>query len=275
MIGHRAVHDRFGDLARDSLGLPRTEFIDIHCHCLPNLDDGPESVTEALALCRALATHHVSTVVATPHQLGRFEGRTSACLIRKTTDWLNRRLAEEGVNLAVLPGAEVRLDERIAEMLERHEVLTLADARHYLLLELPWDVFIDIEPLLTEFSSTGIEVILAHPERNAVLLQHLNVLRWWLECGVSLQITGASLAGAYGAQAQQAAWGLLTEGLVSIVATDAHDCQGGSGMDEAFEMIAASLGDDLATLLCTDNPARIVAGETLVSAASPRRGEAW
>ena len=54
------------------------EFSDVHCHCLPHLDDGPESLEEALALCRKLVEDRVSTVVATPHQLGRFEGRTRA-----------------------------------------------------------------------------------------------------------------------------------------------------------------------------------------------------
>ena len=130
------------------------KFVDVHCHCLPNLDDGPESVEEAIALCRVLAADNVSTVVATPHQLGRFEDRTKAEAIRRTVGVLNRALVERGIGLVVLPGAEVRVDERIDALLARGEILTLADAGRHVLLELPWDALIDIEPLLVQFALT-------------------------------------------------------------------------------------------------------------------------
>lgn len=269
------VHGEYEGQVQGAISRLRTGFVDVHCHCLPNLDDGPRSTGEAVALCRMLVSDNVTTVVATPHQLGRFEGHTSADAIRETTELLNRRLAEEEIDLTVLPGAEVRLDERIAQMLRRHEILTLADAHRHLLLELPWEVLIDIEPLLIQFFSAGLDVIIAHPERNVALLRHPDVLRRWLGCGASLQITGGSLLGDYGRQAQQAAWGLLAEGCVSLVATDAHDNHVGACMTRAFEMIRAGFGDDLATLLCVDNPTRVVAGESLVSATALDRGEAW
>lgn len=246
------------------LAHPAVEFIDVHCHCLPNLDDGPESVEEAIALCRKLVEDRVSTVVATPHQLGRFEGRTGAPAIRRATRQLNDELKERGIGLVALPGAEVRVDERIDGLLARDEVLTLADAGRHLLLELPWDALIDIEPLLVQLAGRGVRTLLAHPERNVPLLQHPQVLCRWLACGIGLQVTAASLLGDWGRHVKQAAWGLLTQGCRVCVATDAHDdASNGPRMTAAFGAIAARLGGNLAYLLCVENPARVLRGERL------------
>jgi protein-tyrosine phosphatase len=246
-------------------------FVDVHCHCLPNLDDGPASLEEALALCRALAADHVSTVVATPHQLGRFEQSTRAEAIRRTTRLLNDELGQRGIPLAVLPGAEVRIDERIDALVAGAQVLTLGDAGRYVLLELPWDTWIDIEPLLVQLSRRGVCALLAHPERNAPLLQHARVLRRWLACGIGLQVTAASLLGYEGRQVEEAAWELAASGPRVCIATDAHDDSRPGVMTRAYGALASRQGEDLARLLCVENPARVVRGQGLVSVGARSR----
>jgi protein-tyrosine phosphatase len=241
-------------------------FVDLHCHCLPNLDDGPESIAEALALCAALADDNIGAVVATPHQLGRFEARTPAGEVRKTAGRLNQELSDRGIDLKVLPGAEVRLDERISELVAEDEILTLADMDRHILLELPAEVFIDIEPLLLELRLQGVDLVIAHPERNVPLLGQPRLLRRWLDYGASLQVTAASLAGCFGPAVEHAAWRLVAHGWAAVVATDAHDrgtCR--PCMTAAFEMITASFGSDMAQLLCIGNPWRIATGESPVS----------
>jgi len=260
-------------------GLPATtatRFVDLHCHCLPNLDDGPDSVEGAVALCRALVDDHVCTVVATPHQLGQFEMRTSAKRIRLTTEILSRELAARGIDLRVLPGAEVRLDERLDRMLAEEEILTLADMKRHVLVELPHDVFIDIGPLVLELRSRGIDLVIAHPERNGALLGQRRVLQRWLDCGVALQVTAASLTGDFGPQAERAAWRLIAEGWATMVATDAHNHRADRPrMTAAFELISAGFGRNLALLLCVDNPSRVVRGKRPVPVSTRCRQEVW
>jgi protein-tyrosine phosphatase len=239
------------------------QFVDVHCHCLPNLDDGPASVEEALTLCRVLAADHVSTVVATPHQLGRFEDRTKAQAIRRAVGALNCALAERGIDLTVLPGAEVRVDERIDGLLARGEILTLADAGCHVLLELPWDALIDIEPLLAQFASRGVQTILAHPERNGPLRERPQMLGRWTALGVGLQVTAGSLIGEWGRYVERAAWGLVAQGGRTCIATDAHDGAQCPGMTKAFEAVAARWGGAPAFSLCVENPARVIRGEDL------------
>ena len=90
-----------------------TQCVDIHSHCLPGLDDGPATVTQAMALCRALVDDGITAVVATPHQLGRYDGRNAPRDVRQATMALNELLRKDGVPLTVLAGADVRADERI------------------------------------------------------------------------------------------------------------------------------------------------------------------
>jgi protein-tyrosine phosphatase len=239
------------------------KFVDVHCHCLPHLDDGPASVEEALALCQVLAADNVSTVVATPHQLGRFEDRTKAEAIRRAVGALNLALTERGIDLKVLAGAEVRVDERIEELLARGEILTLADAGCHVLLELPWDALIDIEPLLVQFTSRGVQTILAHPERNGPLLERPQMLERWMALGAGLQVTAGSLTGQWGRYIERAAWGLLAQGGRTCIATDAHDGAQSPGMTDAFEAVAARWGGAAAFSLCVENPARVIRGENL------------
>jgi protein-tyrosine phosphatase len=239
------------------------KFVDVHCHCLPNLDDGPQSLEEALTLCRTLVQDRVSTVVATPHQLGRFESSIHAPTIRQATELLRGALRERGIDLQVLPGAEVRLDERVDELLARDEILTLADAGRHILLELPWDALIDIEPLLVQLACRGVHVILAHPERNVPLLRHLPILRRWLACGVGLQVTAGSLVGDWGRRVKRAAWQLVTQGCRICIATDAHGREAAPRMTDAFRVLADRLGRDMACLMCVENPARVIRGEKL------------
>jgi tyrosine-protein phosphatase YwqE len=243
-----------------------TRFVDVHCHCLPNLDDGPESMGEALALCRALVADNVGVVVATPHQLGRYESRTRVEDVRRMVRRLRRELSRECLDLTVLAGAEVRVDERLGELLAQDRILTLADMNRYILLELPGDTFIDIESLLTHLVSTGVMPIIAHPERNLPLLGRVQALKRWLACGATLQVTAASLTGGFGPQVHRAAWALVAEGWVALVASDAHD-HGANGpcMGAAFRLLAHTRGEDRAHLLCVENPSRAIRGERLLS----------
>ncbi|MEN6336753.1 MAG: CpsB/CapC family capsule biosynthesis tyrosine phosphatase [Phycisphaerales bacterium] len=240
-------------------------FVDVHCHCLPALDDGPGSLEESLELCRALVEDNVGLVVATPHQLGRYETRTDGKRISDGVRCINRELSARGLDLVVLPGAEVRLDERICTLLAGGEILTLADRRRHILLELPSDVFIDVEPLLCAMAARNVTAVLAHPERNLPLLRHLDVVSQWRACGLRLQVTAASIVGGFGGQAEAAAWELLARGWVDVVASDAHDVDmGRPRMRDACARMADELDHRTACRLCIANPLRVVSGQELV-----------
>lgn len=263
----------------DMTDLKLLSFTDIHCHCLPGVDDGPAAVSEAIALCQGLVEDGINTAIATPHQLGRFSETNEAVQIRQAVADFNNILQNNGINLAVFPGGDVRVDERICELLASDKILTLADGGKYILLELPHQIFLDIEPLLAELSSMGIQAIISHPERHPFLARapqmipnlqtradSLGVPPKWFDYPIHLQITAGSLLGQFGQQAKTAAWYFLKTCLASLVATDCHDL--GSRrpcMKAAFQVISAQLGREVAKRVCVDNPAKILHGQNIES----------
>ena len=242
-------------------------FVDIHCHCLPGLDDGPGTMSESLALCRALVDDGIKTVVATPHQLGRFSDCNEAAQVREVVSELNEQLKGNGIELEVLAGGDVRVDERICRLLKDDKILTLADGGKYVLLELPHEVFIDIGALVAELDGMNICVVISHPERHWVLAEQPERMESWFEYSVQLQITAGSVVGDFGSQVQSAARHFLDSGLASFVATDSHDLAGRRPrMSVAFEYISRELGESRARQLCIENPLKILKGQDTAQA---------
>ncbi len=240
-------------------------FTDVHCHCLPDLDDGPSDIPAALTLCRALAADGIATAVATPHQLGRYDGLYDAQAIRKAVAQLNELLLDTQVPLKVLPGADIRIDERITDLVRSDEILTVADGGRYLLLELPHEVFIDPEMLLAGLVEAGFGGVITHPERHMFLAENPEYVLRWASYQPCLQITAASFLGGFGRRSERAAWEFLNAPMPVLVATDAHDMAGRAPcMADAYGLLTRYVGRDGADILCRENPRRLVEGEDLI-----------
>jgi protein-tyrosine phosphatase len=244
---------------------------DVHCHCLAGLDDGPATLDEAVGLCEALVADGFTHVVATPHQLGRYDGRNAPDQIRAAADQLRAALAQRNIPLVIETGADVRIDERVVPMLRRNEISAIGAAGKYLLLELPHDVYLDPRRVINDLRKAGVTAIVTHPERHPHLQKQPEAARAWLEQGALIQVTAGSVIGEFGAAAQQSAWQMLQKGWVSILATDAHDTlRRPPRMTAAAAAISGQFGHAVARRLCVENPVRVLKGEPLVSFAVRR-----
>jgi protein-tyrosine phosphatase len=241
--------------------------VDIHCHCLAGLDDGPATLQEALALCRALARDGITTVVASPHQLGRYDRLNSARVVREAVAELSAALASQQIPLEVLPGGDVRIDERLPRLLVSDEVLTVADAGYHLLLELPHELFVDPLPTIDLLREHGLQPILTHPERHAYLHGTIDWATDWIKHGAVLQVTAGSLLGDFGSRAFEHAWQLIDSGLASLIASDAHDAQRRPPrITAALTALTERAGDDVARRLVIDNPQLVLNGQPIEQA---------
>ena len=243
---------------------PAPRRVDVHCHCLPAVDDGPRSVFESIELCRALVGDGFTDVIATPHQLGRWEETNHARDVRSLVAKLAAILAQEAIPLRLHAGGEVRVDERLPEFLSADRVLTLADGGRYLLIELALTSYIPPEALLAHLASVRPTIVLAHPERYVPLQRDPAAAERWLAGGARLQVNADALTGATGPASKAAALDWIARGWVSLVATDAHDARTRRPrMTDAIELIREHAGDATVRRVCIDNPLRVLQGMAL------------
>jgi protein-tyrosine phosphatase len=250
-------------------------FVDIHCHLLPGLDDGAATVNDALAMAEMAAADGIGTIVATPHQLGN-HAQNSGAAIRAAAIQFQQLLDQRHVPLRVLPGADVRIDPDLVRRIRIGEVVTLADHRRHVLLELPHDVYVPLDRLLGDLNSAGLVGVLSHPERNRGILNQPGVVRPLVERGCLLQVTAGSLTGAFGQHVQRLSESLVEQGLVHFVSTDAHGVTSRPPvLSQAFQRVTDLAGREAALTLCCRNPARIVSGAAVHAGVCKPSKSSW
>jgi protein-tyrosine phosphatase len=199
-------------------------------------------------------------VIVTPHQLGNFRCNQGEEIRRRTVE-LQARLEAEGVPLAVLPGADVRIEDELVARVAAGEVLTLGDRGRHVLLELPHELYLPFESVLEDLGRRKIVGILSHPERNHGILRQRGVLEPLVESGCLMQVTAGSLCGTFGPECQKLAEWMLSQGLVHFVATDAHgSCSRRPLFRRAHKRICELVGEATADELCKTNPALVAEG---------------
>lgn len=195
--------------------------IDLHCHLLPGLDDGPMSIPEALAMARVAAASGTTTIVATPHIDHRWGVRPHDLPRRGAA--LSDALREEGIELELRTSGEIaisRLADLSSDELDR---LRLGDGR-YLLVESPMSpADPDFDVLLLKVQERGEPIVLAHPERCPLFQREPERLARCVEAGILCSITAGSLRGHFGERVRRFSLEILSEGLVHDLASDAHD----------------------------------------------------
>lgn len=248
----------------ETFGLERC--VDIHCHILPGLDDGPKNLSQSLALCAALVEDGITTVIATPHQIGRYDRLNSAAVIQQEINQLAAALESKQIPLEILPGGDVRIDERLANLLDAGEIVSLANAEKHLLLELPHELYVDPAATIEMLNQRGLQTIMTHPERHPYLIGKDQLLQAWVQQGAVIQLTAGSLLGDFGRRAYNQAWHILQLGLASLVATDSHDVvRRPPRISAALARLTREFGAETARALCIDNPLCVLNGKQIAS----------
>lgn len=241
--------------------MSQSTFTDIHCHICPNIDDGSESTSQSVSMADAALRDGTKSLIATPHQLGA-NSQVTVTAIRDSVMHLQRILLKEKIDVTILPGADIRIDPELPKLLKQGKVLTLADQGKHVLVELPHETYFPLDSLLKALRKQGLVGILSHPERNRGIIKNPDVMWDVVEAGGLLQITAASLTGAFGSSCQEIAELAVDEGLIHFIASDAHDTKHRPfGMRDAYDTICDMAGEELADLVCCENPARVFEGD--------------
>ena len=141
-----------------------TDIWDIHCHILPGVDDGSQTMTESLEAIDAAVSQGIRHFLVTPHfHPGRY--MVYAETVRVTLGQLARACIESGRNVTFFPGQECYYFSGLKELLRNGEVLTLAGGRYVLLEFDPYVPFNYMKQGFRDLQSAGYRIVLAHFER--------------------------------------------------------------------------------------------------------------
>jgi protein-tyrosine phosphatase len=251
--------------------------IDLHCHILPGVDDGPAVLATSIAMAEAAAAEGVDTIVATPHVSHRYP--TTPEQMHEGVEAVNGALAGRGIPLTVVPGAEIAMPAVSELSDEELASFGLAGGR-CLLVESPFSPQPQIlESIVFDLQLRGFRPVLAHPERSPAFQPDLERLGAMVERGVRCSITATSMSGRFGTTVRRVTVKMLREGLVHDVASDAHDEDGRPpGLLAGFEDVERDLPgiSRHAAWFTQSAPQALLAGEPLPPGPDPagwrRRG---
>lgn len=232
--------------------------IDLHCHLLPNIDDGPETIDISLKMAQSAVADGITTVACTPHILpGVYPNQGPD--IRQAVKSLQSALDDANIALRLVTGADVHIAPDLVDGLRSGRLLSLADSR-YVLVEPPHHVApARMGDLFFNLVVAGYTPVLTHPERLAWIDSHYGDLQRLVRAGVWMQVTAGSLEGSFGRGAQKWAHRMLDEGLVHILATDAHDLkQRAPILSRGRELAATRVGEIEAGHLVLTRPLGIL-----------------
>jgi protein-tyrosine phosphatase len=234
-------------------------FIDIHCHILPGLDDGPRSRGEAEKMLAVAREDGISGIVATPHMLDGICNNTREGIEKAIVDLDG---AVQGVPIYM--GAEVRLGMEFTRYIE-YGGLPLINDKNFLLLELPPYIVPPVkvlEHLVNNLRTKGIIPIFSHPERNMPITRDPSIISRLVRCGALFQLTAMSIT--EGGNTAKTALNMIGKGYIHVVASDAHDSQRRPPLlSRCYEYVSKKIGRDLANWLFIENPHKIIHGERI------------
>jgi protein-tyrosine phosphatase len=234
--------------------------IDLHCHILPGVDDGAQSLSDSIEMARKAVEQGIKRIVATPHHRNNNYENPKSSIIDRVLD-LNQVLREEKIELEVLPGQEVRIHGEMIEGFEAGEILPV-NHTPYLLVEFPSNhVPRYTEKLFYDLQMKGLIPVIVHPERNQELIERPELLYQLVKKGVLTQITAASVCGNFGKKIKNFSLQLIEANLTHLIASDAHNItRRGFKMREAFGTIQQMYGNEMVYFF-EDNASLLIEGK--------------
>ncbi len=233
---------------------------DLHNHLLPGIDDGAPDLDTALQLAKIAVADGTTHLVCTPHiHPGRYDNTPET--IQAALALFQHGLLEHNIPLKVAAAAEVRFGMELMIGVKTKTIPFLGQwqDKNVLLLEFPHgEMPFGAERLTAWLIQQGIRPLIAHPERNKGLMRAPSKLKPFLEQGCLLQVTAGSVAGKFGESAETLAHSLLKEGVVTILASDAHNIEHRPPLLSQGRAAAADIiGAAAAQRLVLENPWQI------------------
>ncbi|PAB59398.1 tyrosine-protein phosphatase [Anaeromicrobium sediminis] len=237
--------------------------IDCHCHILPNIDDGSNSMEESIKMAKIAKDKGTKTIISTSHFYDTNMFVTGKKL-EESLELFREKLEEHNIDLEILLGNEAYMSPELPKYIEERKVYTLNNSKYLLvelpLLEMPMYTF----EVLYELKLMGIIPIMAHPERYTYVMDNPNLVYDFIDKGALIQLNGGSIRGRFGDETQRIANDLLNHNMVHIIGSDGHGYNSRRPvLDKSYSLVKEKLGKDYAEELFSINPKRVLENKNI------------
>lgn len=239
---------------------------DIHCHILPNIDDGAIDIEDSLEMAKMAFESGVSEIAATPHFNGEESSLDMIPIINERLSQLKAALAKAGIPVTVYGGAEILCGAETPYLADDKLLPTLGEG-NYVLCEFYFDEdLVRMESVLGAVLRNGYIPVVAHPERYEDIQQNPAVIERWFNNGCIIQVNRGSVFGRFGSISERTADFILYHGFAHVIASDAHSSKIRTPhMADIKRWAVDNLGTEYARVLLAENPSRIIKGHPVVS----------
>ena len=239
------------------------QFVDIHCHILPGVDDGSQTPEETKAMLQKAWDEGIQIMVATPHY-HKQRGKNDIELIKKQL-LLTRKLAKEvNPKMQICLGMEIYYGEDVPELLKEGRVVSIRKSRYILVEFSPGDEFQYTLNAVRKLQMSGHTVIIAHIERYNCLRKDISNVEYLREMGAYLQVNTGSITGSYGRSVKKFLREVLKAHLVQLVGTDAHGSERRTPkMQEAYKEVVKRCGEEYADQIFGQNAKKVLRNEEI------------
>ncbi len=237
--------------------IPPDRWVDLHSHILPGVDDGAQTLEKSLGMIKYASEMGVTHIVATPHFSDLFptppEKREAALKL------IQKSVCEAGIEINIIGGWEISFTEVHIKRILNGEDFSISGSKNYMLIELPMGL--NKSAVIEGFFSLMIEgskIILAHPERNNLIQQEIDLIKELRLREVKIQVDAESIIGLHGQNAKKIAFELLKRDEVDVLSSDAHSLSGYKNYKKACEIVNDHFGKDIINKIINDVPLSIL-----------------
>ena len=232
--------------------------IDIHCHILPNVDDGSESLEESITMAKIAESEGITKIVNTSHCHFDFKYKKGNEL-KLELEKFNQALKEENINIEVLLGNELYYTSDLIERFDELDFFSMNNSKYILMEFSPINFPKNIEDVIYEIKIRGYIPIIAHAERYKQVQEDVNIVLDCIKEGALIQVNSSSILGKNGEKAEDTSKKLLDNNMVHFVATDAHSSNRRRPLiKDSYNYILKNYGKEVSEKLFIENPTAVI-----------------
>lgn len=238
--------------------------IDVHCHILPDVDDGSECMQESINMAMIAKEQGIDKIIATPHYHPEFKYLKGEEL-NKACEEFKKQLKENNIDIDIYLGNEIYFTYDLIEKISELDFYCLNNSK-YILIEFPPTNFpLNLCNIVYELKQKGFIPVLAHVERYIKIHDDPEIIYDCIKTGAIIQINSSSLIGKQGKEIQRFCNLLIGRNMVHLVATDAHGSQRRRPMmKDAYQYIEKKYSKEIADNLFINNAQCILDNKEII-----------